>query len=412
MRDLYNRPKKLADWLKRVNEDISDPDKTDILKLIEHMQDRERSILWIVRCITALITIRKQLEKPFRDASKDDIRSILKWMEQKGYKGSTNEKFRQVLKLFYKIVYGNNEFYPEQVKWFSSKVGKEKTGKETSMDMAEYLEEEEVHKLIENTHPVQSKAFLACMYESGARPEEFLRLTNNDIRIDSKGAVFMLRGKTGERRVRIISFTKLLQMWIEIHPLKHHNCYPLWISEATNYKNEALGIRGAEKIIGVSLLRSGLANKHARLYILRHSRATHLAKHLTEAQMCTFFGWVVGTQVVRRYIHLSGKDVDSPLFALNEGGQVKEDNYKMKTLKCKRCSETISPSGVNFCPKCALPINLNNEYTREMELEKENATLKEDMSILRGEFKATQESQKEILDLLKDPKLMAILKKE
>jgi hypothetical protein len=52
-----------------------------------------------------------------------------------------------------------------------------------------------------------------------------------------------------------------------------------------------------KKIIGVSLRRSGLTNKHARLYILRHSRATHLAKHLTEAQMCTFFGWVLGTQV-------------------------------------------------------------------------------------------------------------------
>jgi len=64
---------------------------------------------------------------------------------------------------------------------------------------------------------------------------------------------------------------------------------------ATNYKNEALGIRGAEKIIAVSLQRCGLTNKHARLYILRHSRATHLAKHLTEAQMCTFFGWVIGS---------------------------------------------------------------------------------------------------------------------
>jgi hypothetical protein len=44
------------------------------------------------------------------------------------------------------------------------------------------------------------------MYESGARPEAFLRLINSDIRIDSKGAVFVLRGKTGERRVRIIAF--------------------------------------------------------------------------------------------------------------------------------------------------------------------------------------------------------------
>ena len=360
----------------RCSSDVDEPDRTDILKLIEHMQDKERSILWIVRCITALITLRKPLGKPFKTATKDDIRSILKWMEQKKYKASTNEKFRQVLKLFYKVVYGNNEYYPEQVKWFSSKLGKEKTGKETSMDMAEYLEEEEVLKLIESAPTLQSKAFLACMYESGARPEEFLRLTNTDTRLDSKGAVFMLRGKTGERRVRIISFTKLLQQWLDVHPLKHQDYYTLWISEATNYQNEALGIRGAEKIIGVSLRRSGIANKHARLYILRHSRATHLAKHLTEAQMCTFFGWVLGTQVVRRYIHLSGKDVDNALLAINEEGQVKKEEYKLKSLKCTRCSETISP-GMNFCSKCALPVNLNNEYTREMELEQENKILKE-----------------------------------
>jgi site-specific recombinase XerD len=187
MRDLYNRHKRLADWIKRVNEDVDEPDRTDILKLIEHMQDKERAILWIVRCITALITLRKHLGKPFRKATKDDMRLLLKWMEQKNYKASTNEKFKQVLKHFYKVVYGNNEYYPEEGKSFSSKLGKEKTGKETSMvDMAEYLEEEEILTLIESTPTLQSKAFLACMYESGARPEEFLRLTNTDTRIDSK----------------------------------------------------------------------------------------------------------------------------------------------------------------------------------------------------------------------------------
>jgi hypothetical protein len=66
MRDLYNRRKRLADWIKRVNEDVDEPDRTDILKLIEHMQDKERAILWIVRCITALITIRKHLLEAFQ----------------------------------------------------------------------------------------------------------------------------------------------------------------------------------------------------------------------------------------------------------------------------------------------------------------------------------------------------------
>jgi integrase/recombinase XerD len=214
------------------------------------------------------------------------------------------------------------------------------------------------------------------MYESGARPEEFLRLTNLDIKLDSKGAIFILRGKTGERRVRIISFVKLLQQWLEVHPLKKLNCFPIWISQATNYNNQPLGLRGAQKIIEEALPRSGLKNKHTRLYILRHSRATYLAKHLTEAQMCIFFGWEHGTKVIRRYLHLSGKDVDDTLLAITEGERTRAVvKFELVPTKCKRCSETISPT-MNFCSRCSLPVDLDNEYTKETELQKENEMLK------------------------------------
>jgi hypothetical protein len=103
MRDLYHRKERLEYWINRINNDLNESDRDDVLKLVEHMQDRERSILWIIRCITALLTIRKQLGKSFRKVTKDDIRSFLKWMDERKYKASTNEKFRQVLKLFYHI---------------------------------------------------------------------------------------------------------------------------------------------------------------------------------------------------------------------------------------------------------------------------------------------------------------------
>ncbi len=114
MVDLYNRKAKLEYWIQRINTDLSGVDKSDLLKLVEHMQDKERANLWIIRCITALISIRRQLGKSFQEVTKEDIRSFLKWMEQKNYKPSTNEKFRQILKLFFKVVYGNGETYPEQ----------------------------------------------------------------------------------------------------------------------------------------------------------------------------------------------------------------------------------------------------------------------------------------------------------
>jgi site-specific recombinase XerD len=181
MRDLYHRKERLAYWLNRIDTDLKEPDKTDILKFIRYMQDKESSILWIIRCITALLLMRRQLVKSFKDANKEDTRSLLKWMDDKNYKASTHEKLRRILKFYYKVVYGNNEHYPEAVSWFSVNVGKEKHGKETNFDIAEYLEEEEIQKLIETAPTLQKKAFLACMYESGARPEEFLRLTNQPI---------------------------------------------------------------------------------------------------------------------------------------------------------------------------------------------------------------------------------------
>jgi hypothetical protein len=43
MRDLYNRKAKLEYWIRRVNSDLYGTDKSDLLRLIEHMEDKERA---------------------------------------------------------------------------------------------------------------------------------------------------------------------------------------------------------------------------------------------------------------------------------------------------------------------------------------------------------------------------------
>jgi len=408
-RDIYNRQEKVRFWKNKARNELKGSDLIDVFKLIEHMEDNESSSLWIVRCITALLSLRRQLNKPFKDASKEDIRKLLKWMDiEKNYKASTIEKLRTILKWFYKVVYGNNEEYPESVKWFSVNVGKEKMRQEKRIDIEKYLEEEEIKKLVEHGQSLEKKAFIACMYESGARPEEFLTLSNKDIMIDTIGVVFILRGKTGERRVRIIAYAKLLQQWLEIHPLKQQSEYPLWISEATNYKNRQLGLRGAEKIISTTMQKAGILNKQTRLYILRHSRATHLSKYLTEAQMCTMFGWRLGTKVIRNYIHLSGKDVDNVLISLNENGKVVQDEYLIKPLKCVKCGESISPSS-NFCGKCALPIKLSEQVLKDNDLEEENKILAEKLSTIETKM---NEKFNQIMMLINQNPILARFKTE
>jgi hypothetical protein len=81
-------------------------------------------------------------------------------MKTKKYKRSTHEKFRVILKSFYKIVYGNNEYYPDTVKWFSVKVNKEICDSQKTLDTAEYLAvPEKYEKLIISLRTAQAKEY-------------------------------------------------------------------------------------------------------------------------------------------------------------------------------------------------------------------------------------------------------------
>jgi hypothetical protein len=47
------------------------------------------------------------------------------------------------------VSYRNNEYYPQQVKWFSVNFAIEGLRNEMNIDLTEYLEEEEIKKIIE-----------------------------------------------------------------------------------------------------------------------------------------------------------------------------------------------------------------------------------------------------------------------
>jgi integrase/recombinase XerD len=148
-----------------------------------------------------------------------------------------------------------------------------------------------------------------------------------------------------------------------------------------------MSIPGFEKIVRTEFTRSEI-QKPARPYILRHSRATHLAKSLTESQLCAYFGWVQGSKVVRKYVHLSGRDVDNAVlqasgFAPEHGRTGLEEASKievslLQVKRCIRCRELISP-GSSFCGKCGLSTNLTETY---MEEEKNKVEIEEKLNKL------------------------------
>jgi len=392
-RDIYKREYYLQYWLHRIHTDasLSASDREDILKFVDFMQKEERSSLRIMRCIIAILQAKKVVRKPFKECNKDDIQHYINYLEDSGYRPSTLLTYKSIIKKFFKVVYGNNEYYPDAVRWIKLKVSKDKQREEERLSYDQFLTEDEVRLLIDTANTIQKKAFIAVGYETGARPEELLNIRIKDILFDSKGAKVILRGKTVERVTRVIAYVSLLKQWLSIHPFRNDPNAYLWLSEATNHRWRPLGLRSAEKMFKDIMKQSGINNnKRPRLYILRHSRATHLANKLTEAQMCSYFGWRLGTKVVQRYIHLAGVRTDDALLEL-AGVKVDKDNESspLKVRYCKRCNEMLSPNH-EFCIRCG--------YSDKDTVA--NAIASDDVIILQGEEKKELERRINRLETL------------
>ena len=91
--------------------------------------------------------------------------------------------------------------------------------------------------------------------------------------------------------------------------------------------------------------------KEAKLYTLRHSRATFLAKcGWSETQLCLYFGWQIGSDQPKTYIHLSGRDLNQAISALY-GNEQAQKQMKVILNQCIQCKEQLYPNAP-FCAKC------------------------------------------------------------
>jgi len=140
------------------------------------------------------------------------------------------------------------------------------------------------------------------------------------------------------RRVRVIASAPKLQQWIENHPLKEDPNAPLWVTIGTNSKNKVLNYATAKTVLKKLAKKAGI-KKRIYPHLFRHSRATHLANHLTEAQMNQYFGWVQGSKMASIYVHLSGRDVVHALLKLNGMKVDEEEEEKEDGLKPKICQD-------------------------------------------------------------------------
>ena len=108
-----------------------------------------------------------------------------------------------------------------------------------------------------------------------------------------------------------------LKDWLKDHPNQKNPEAPLWFNFAKKTeKLEAMQYGAIRMQLNKISKKAGISKKiHPHLF--RHSRCTHMASYLTEAQMNVYFGWVQGSDMPSIYVHLSGRDVDDVILKAN-----------------------------------------------------------------------------------------------
>lgn len=141
--------------------------------------------------------------------------------------------------------------------------------------------------------------------------------------------------------------------------------------DATFENENQLGYRYiTDKILGATMERAGI-DKPSNPHHYRHSRASYLANHMTEAQLCEWFGWVQGSDVPAKYVHLSGRDLDDSYDAMHGLTDPDEDENKPDVIECYRCNELNRPEA-SFCDRCGFA--LDQEIAEEVESGEEKVT--------------------------------------
>jgi len=296
--------------------------------------------------IDTFLTFGRRVRKNFEDVSREDVEGFFKWLKENGYRDGTISSMAAKLKRFYKWLLGDDDHYPPQVSWLKANSVKNKLPREI-------LSVEEIKAMANAADNIRDKALVLVLYESGLRAGEFLDLRIRDIEVDEYGAVLHVSGKTGDRRVRIISSAPALLEWINHHPKKDDPDARVFGRYGDNRRMSYTALRN----LLIRLAKKAGVRKNVHPHLFRHSRATHLARYLTESQLSKFFGWVQGSRMPQIYIHLSGRDLDPALLKLAgleaEAEKVKQPEFTLQ--RCPRCGE-LNPPNEKTCRRCGNPL--------------------------------------------------------
>ncbi|MBT3985167.1 site-specific integrase [archaeon] len=351
--------------LKHLEEaDISDRNKELILEFADNLFSRGVGDLRIGKLISQLKFIAIMLCVDFDKLCKKDVITLLAKIENNTkQKPNTKADYRRTLKQFYRwfedednrLIRCDEETRLELNKLYKFIFSVRSREIIEPIDPSTILTEEDIELVIQQTQNIKTRALLKFLHETGVRAGELLNIKIKDIRQDKLSASVIVDGKTGMRQIFVTQSVPYLTRWLDIHPYKNNPESYVWVGESRHkqQKFKPLMHKGTQKLINRVFEKSSLDKKH-NLHWFRHSRATLLAPHLTEALLCKYLGWSIGSRQVKRYVHLCNEQLEDAFLKMN--GLKKKEEEKNVPVACG-CG-SINEYNAKYCYKCGRPLSV------------------------------------------------------
>jgi site-specific recombinase XerD len=337
----------LPAWAQRDIDNLSDARRDTFVRFLREQRLRGVS-LWTIKSYVQAVRTLGFDGKPYRKLTTEDLMAWMEQLESNGWSPRTVDNYKKLVKAFLRWTHGasSRDRTPKVLRCIRTRHGRQELPKNI-------LSTEEIRRLLDVCTNQRDRALVFVTYESGCRASEVLGLTIGDVELDQFGAVLHVEGKTGARRIRLVESVPDLRLWLSMHPARNNIKAPLW--PRLKQGKEGLGVDGLEILLRELGAKAGI-RKRIHPHLLRHSRATHLASVLTEAQMREYFGWAKSSDVPSIYVHLSGRDVDSTL--LKHYG-IKVEMPKEDLLGPKACPwcQTVNSPSAKFCQECNAPLD-------------------------------------------------------
>jgi integrase len=178
---------------------------------------------------------------------------------------------------------------PELVNWINTSFKHKQT---------EALAKDEINRLLDATGNLRDKIIIQLLFDSGARIEEFLNVKYKDV--VRKGDYYTLNFRISKTRPRVVSV-----------PMKEStDLINRWLIENKDKSPDSFLIDLEYHALGMMLKRLGekTLNKNVHPHLFRHSSMTYYANLLKHYPFAKRYGLALNSDVVSRYIDLSGID--------------------------------------------------------------------------------------------------------